>query len=80
MYIHQYIKQLNENVVISSIVFAVMSLNACYVVVQIGEEVAKLLQLKAQLGDEGTKQFLLKTPKVNTQNIEIQIRDWVQHL
>ncbi len=39
----------------------------CFVAVQIDEEVAKLLQLKAQLGDEGTKKFLLKTPKVNIQ-------------
>lgn len=34
---------------------------------QIEEEVAKLLQLKAQLGpDEGKPKFVLKTPKVNT--------------
>ena len=31
---------------------------------QIGEEVAKLLELKAQLGDEGSKKFVLKCPKV----------------
>lgn len=31
---------------------------------QIDEEVAKLLALKAQLGDDGKAQFVLKTPKV----------------
>lgn len=31
---------------------------------QISEEIAKLLELKAQLGDEGSKKFVLKTPKV----------------
>uniref|UniRef100_A0A3Q0S4N5 WHEP-TRS domain-containing protein n=1 Tax=Amphilophus citrinellus TaxID=61819 RepID=A0A3Q0S4N5_AMPCI len=31
---------------------------------QIDEEVAKLLELKAQLGDDGKNQFVLKTPKV----------------
>ena len=31
---------------------------------QIGEEVAKLLELKAQLGDDAPKKFVLKTPKV----------------
>jgi len=30
---------------------------------QVGEEVAKLLELKAQLGDEAPKKFVLKTPK-----------------
>ncbi|XP_071087508.1 histidine--tRNA ligase, cytoplasmic-like [Haliotis cracherodii] len=30
---------------------------------QIGEEVAKLLELKAQLGDDGPKKFVLKTAK-----------------
>ncbi|KAI0214715.1 Histidine--tRNA ligase, cytoplasmic [Lamellibrachia satsuma] len=30
---------------------------------QIKEEVAKLLQLKQQLGDDGSKKFVLKTPK-----------------
>ena len=34
-------------------------------VLQIDEEVARLLQLKAQLGgDDGKHQFVLKTPKV----------------
>lgn len=33
---------------------------------QIGEEVAKLLELKAQLGDDGPKKFVLKTPKVTS--------------
>ena len=32
---------------------------------QIDEEVAKLLALKAQLGDNGPKKFVLKTPKVS---------------
>uniref|UniRef100_A0A3Q4GPY9 WHEP-TRS domain-containing protein n=1 Tax=Neolamprologus brichardi TaxID=32507 RepID=A0A3Q4GPY9_NEOBR len=31
---------------------------------QIDEEVAKLLELKARLGDDGKTQFVLKTPKV----------------
>lgn len=31
---------------------------------KVEEEVAKLLALKAQLGDDGPKKFVLKTPKV----------------
>lgn len=34
------------------------------VLMQIDEEVAKLLELKARLGDDGKTQFVLKTPKV----------------
>ena len=33
-------------------------------VFQIGEEVAKLLELKAQLGSDGVTKYILKTPKV----------------
>lgn len=37
----------------------------CNCVLQIDEEVAKLLELKAKLGgDDGKHQFVLKTPKV----------------
>ena len=34
------------------------------ILLQVSEEVAKLLELKAQLSDEGSKKFVLKTPKV----------------
>ena len=38
------------------------------IVLQIKEEVTKLLELKKQLGDEGKSQkFVLKTPKVGTE-------------
>ncbi len=37
-----------------------LSLSLC----QISEEVAKLLELKAQLGDDQPKKFVLKCPKV----------------
>ena len=40
----------------------------CVCLSQIDEEVAKLLQLKAQLGgDDGKHQFVLKTAKVRLQ-------------
>lgn len=35
-----------------------------WLLLQITEEVAKLLELKAQLGEDGPKKFTLKTPKV----------------
>lgn len=41
---------------------------------QIDEEVAKLLELKAQLGgDEGKNQFVLKTPKVRPETLQTLI-------
>ena len=37
-----------------------------FLVFQIDEEVAKLLELKLRLGDDGKHQFVLKTPKVRS--------------
>ena len=37
----------------------------CICILQITEEVSKLLELKAQLGDGPAQKFILKTPKVN---------------
>lgn len=46
-------------------------------VLQIDEEVAKLLQLKAQLGDDGKHTFVLKTAKVRSQFCCIQSIDCI---